>query len=201
MFTTDADNQTCVEVCVYEGERYRCKDNNLLGKFNLDGIAPAPRGTPQIEITYNLDANGILQVSAKDKASSKKNAITINNDKGRLTQADVDRMIAESEKFKNEDTEARNQTQAKQDLENYCLQVLDATENDGLMQKLSEDEKERMETTCQESIEWLEHNSELPAAEIIAKKKEVEATLKPLMTKLYAVKMEGAKKKAGGRRR
>merc|ERR1711988_894881 len=91
MFTTDAYNQTCVEVCVYEGERYKVKDNNLLGKFDLDGIAPAPRGVPQIEITYELDANGILHVTAKDKASNKKNQISITNDKGRLTQSEIDR--------------------------------------------------------------------------------------------------------------
>mmetsp|Transcript_19001 Transcript_19001/g.47541 ORF Transcript_19001/g.47541 Transcript_19001/m.47541 type:complete len:637 (-) Transcript_19001:692-2602(-) len=203
MFTTDADNQTCVEVCIYEGERYKTKDNNLLGKFNLDGIAPAPRGVPQIEVTYSLDANGILHVTAKDKASSKKGQITINNDKGRLTQSDVDRMIAEAEKFKSEDNAQKEQTQAKQELENYCYQVLEAVENDALMEKLSEDEKEKLENTCQEALEWVEHNSDIVAAELQAKKRECEGTLKPLITKMYAVKEEKSSKKktTGGRRR
>merc|ERR1712098_890887 len=99
-FTTESDNQTCIRVDIYEGERYKTKDNNLLGTFDLTGIAPAPRGVPQVEITYELDANGILNVLAQDKASNKSNTITINNDKGRLTQDDIDRMIAEAEKFK-----------------------------------------------------------------------------------------------------
>merc|ERR1719253_2257875 len=98
IFTTDADNQTCVEILVYEGERYKTKDNNLLGKFNLDGIAPAPRGVPQIEVGFTLDANGILNVTARDKNSTRRNEITIKNEKGRLTQADIDRMIEEGEK-------------------------------------------------------------------------------------------------------
>merc|ERR1711871_59983 len=115
-FTTEADNQTCVEICVYEGERYKCKDNNLLGKFKLDGIAPAPRGVPQIEVSYELDANGILHVSAQDKASSRKNNITINNDKGRLSQAEIDRMIAEAEKYKEQDTAQAEKLKAKQEL-------------------------------------------------------------------------------------
>lgn len=203
MFTTDADNQTCVEICVYEGERYKVKDNNLLGRFNLDGIAPAPRGTPQIEVTYNLDANGILHVVAKDKATSKKNTITINNDAGRLTQADVDRMIGEAEKFKAEDDAQKAQTNAKQELENYCLQVIDATENEGLMGKLSEEEQTKMSSLCEEALEWVEHNQSVPAEELTKKKKELEVTLKPLMTKMYAVREDkaSAKKKVGGRRR
>ncbi|CAD7929946.1 unnamed protein product [Amoebophrya sp. A25] len=202
MFTTDADNQTCVEVCIYEGERYKVKDNNLLGKFNLDGIAPAPRGVPQIEVTYSLDANGILHVTAKDKASSRKGEIKINNDKGRLTQSDVDRMVAEAEKYKAEDMAQKEQTQAKQEIENYCYQVLEAVENDSLMEKLSDEEKIKLESTCQEALEWVEHNKETSAAELLAKKKECESVLKPLMTKMYAVKEDKSqKKKAGGRRR
>ncbi|CAD7923669.1 unnamed protein product [Amoebophrya sp. A120] len=202
IFTTDADNQTCVEVCIYEGERYKTKDNNLLGKFNLDGIAPAPRGVPQIEVTYSLDANGILHVTAKDKASARKGQITINNDKGRLTQSDVDRMIAEAEKFKSDDQAQKQQTEAKQELEQYCYQVLEATESDTLMEKLSEDERAKIESTCQEALEWVEHNKEIVAAELSAKKREVESTVKPLLTKMYQQKEEkSSKKKTGGRRR
>merc|ERR1712196_175891 len=126
VFTTDADNQTCVEILVYEGERYKTKDNNLLGKFDLEGIAPAPRGQPQIEVTYELDANGILHVAARDKASARKNNITINNDKGRLSQADIDRMIAEAEKYKDADSAQAEKTKARQELDSYCRQLMDS---------------------------------------------------------------------------
>merc|ERR1719183_2501733 len=102
-FTTESDNQTVIKVDIYEGERYKSKDNNLLGSFDLDGIAPAPRGVPQVEITYELDANGILNVNAIDRASKKRNAITISNDKGRLTQDEIERMIDEAEKYKAQD--------------------------------------------------------------------------------------------------
>merc|ERR1712072_676516 len=146
MFTTDADNQTQIEVRIFEGERYKVKDNNLLGEFDLTGITPAPRGVAQIEITYELDANGILHVVAKDKMNGKKNNITINNDKGRLTQEEIDRMVSEAEKFKKEDAEQQEKVQAKQELENYCYQVLDAAENSGLMSKLSSSDQETLES-------------------------------------------------------
>jgi len=198
---TDGDNQTQVEVCIYEGERYKVKDNNRLGEFNLTGIAAAPRGVAQIEITYNLDANGILNVTAVDKASKRTNAITIKNDTGRLTQADVDRMIADAEKFAKEDSEVKEQVAAKQELENYCLQIMEViTEQEGLMEKLSESEREKMEEGVSEALEWLEQNSELPRMEYVTKKRELEKELKPLMTKIYS---DGGKqkKKVGGRRR
>jgi L1 cell adhesion molecule like protein len=206
MFTTESDNQTCIEVCVYEGERYKTKDNNLLGKFELDGIAPSPRGVPQIEITYELDANGILHVAARDKASNKKNNITINNEKGRLSQADIDRMINEAETHKAEDKAQADKVKAKQELENYCYQVLDVLENVGLMTKLDEDDQETLESTCQDALQWVEHNPDLDKSHYVGKQKECEATLKPIMTKMYAVKAEaaaaGAKKgKKNNRRR
>merc|ERR1712072_228322 len=161
MFTTDADNQTQINVRIFEGERYKTKDNNMLGEFTLSGIAPAPRGVAQIEITYELDANGILHVVAKDKMNGKKNNITINNDKGRLTQEEIDRMVSEAEKFKKEDAEQQEKTQARQDLENYCYQVLDAAESNGLMSKLSEKDQETLEMTCTEALQWIEQNQEL----------------------------------------
>lgn len=221
MFTTDADNQTQVEVCIYEGERYKVRDNNLLGQFTLSGIAPSPRGVPQIEITYSLDANGILNVSAKDKASNRSNHITIKNDAGRLTQTDVDRMINEAAKYEKEDKEERECVQAKQELENYCLQILDTLENNShigaglsgqagislsdLETKLNEDEREQFEVVPSDALEWMQQNQELPKAEYVAKRRECEASLKPLLQKLYAQPgpTGGAKnkKKAGGRRR
>merc|ERR1712072_281586 len=203
-FTTDADNQTCIEVCIYEGERYKTKDNNLLGNFNLDGIAPAPRGVPQIEVTFTLDANGILHVGAKDKASSRKNDITIKNEKGRLSQADIDRMIEEAEKCKAEDDAQKQKVQARQELENYCYQILDVAENSpGLTEKLNSNELETLETVCRDALEWVEHNDSLEASEFSAKQRKCEKVLKPLMNKMYAVKEEkkGGRKVGGGRRR
>lgn len=200
MFTTDGDNQTQVEVRIFEGERYKVKDNNLLGEFELKGIAPAPRGVAQIEITYELDANGILHVLARDRANGNKNNITINNDKGRLTQEDIDRMVAEAEKFKKEDADQQEKTQARQDLENYCYQVLDAAESNGLIDKLNSSEQETLESTCQDALQWIEQNQELEKSYFLSKKREVEGKLKPLMTKMYAVDAKG-KKKTGGRRR
>jgi L1 cell adhesion molecule like protein len=211
IFTTDADNQTCVEILVYEGERYKTKDNNLLGKFDLDGIAPQPRGQPQIEVTYELDANGILHVAARDKASARKNNITINNDKGRLTQSDIDRMIAEAEKYKESDNAQAEKTKAKQELDNYCHQIMDTLENKTLMVKLSDEEQEKIEQTCQDALEWAEHNSELDKAAFSTKQRQIESDLKPIMLKMYQSAAEGessgskAKAKKGragqGRRR
>jgi len=202
MFTTDADNQTQVEVCIYEGERYKVKDNNLLGQFNLTGIAPAPRGIAQIEITYALDANGILNVTAKDKASNRVNQITIKNDKGRLTQADVDRMIADAEKFAKEDQEIKETVAARQELDQYILQLLDLVQEESpMLEKLSDDQQEKFEEILSEGSEWIEQNQELPRSEYITKKRSMEKDLKPLLAKMYAVDDKKKAKGRGGNRR
>lgn len=200
-FTTDHDNQTCVQVCIYEGERYKCKDNNLLGKFDLDGILPAPRGVPQIEVTYTIDANGILNVTAKDKASAKKNNITIKNDKGRLSQEEIERMIEEAEAHKHEDSALQEKTKSRQDLENYCHSLREALKMEGLMGKLTDEEQEQLQTIVDDGLEWVEQNEDVEKNAFGAKKKEIETSVKPLYAKMTATTTEKKKKVTGGRRR